>query len=86
MDKAMHQGKTGQVERAPRYDVTNRHRGRRKAAQLLDVIRWHWAIENHGHWTVEVSWAEDTKAWCGQGVGIPVLGLLRLMADNLLAL
>src|SRR5262249_8696201 len=45
----------------------------------------HWAIENHCNWTVDVIWDEDTKAWCGQGVGIQVLGLLRLMAYNLVS-
>lgn len=38
------------------------------------------------NWTVDVIWDEDTKVWCGQGLGIQVLGLLRLMAYNLVSL
>lgn len=28
-------------------------------------------------------WDEDSKVWCGQGVAIRLLGLLRLMASNI---
>ena len=66
--------------------MTNLHRGRLKADQILSVVRSHWAIENNGNWTMEYVWDEDTKTWCGQGVGIQVLGLLRLMAYNLVSL
>jgi hypothetical protein len=66
--------------------VTNLNLGRLKAEQILYVVRLHWTIENHCNWTVDVIWDEDTKAWCGQGVGIQVLGLLRLMAYNLVSL
>jgi hypothetical protein len=34
---------------------------------------------------MDVIWDEDTKVWCGQGLGIRVLGLLRLMAYNLVS-
>lgn len=85
VEKEIHKGKTGQVERENRYYVTNLHRGRLKAEQILYVVRLHWAIENHCNWTVDVIWDENTKAWCGQGVGIQVLGLLRLMASNLVS-
>jgi hypothetical protein len=37
------------------------------------------------NWTVDVIWDEDTKAWCGQGLGIQILGLLRLMAYNMVS-
>jgi hypothetical protein len=83
--KEIHKSKTGQTERENRYYVTNLHRGRLNAAQILSVVRAHWAIENNGNWTVDVVWDEDTKAWCGQGLGIQALGLLRLMAYNLVA-
>lgn len=79
-------GKTGEVERENRYYVTNLHVGRFKASQILLVVRSHWAIENNCNWTMDCIWEEDTKTWCGQGVGIQVLGLLRLMAYNLVAL
>lgn len=86
VEKEIRKGKTGQLERENRYYVTNLHRGRLKPMQILEVVRSHWAIENHGNWTMDVIWDEDSKVWCGQGVGIQVLGLLRLMAYNLVSL
>jgi hypothetical protein len=86
VEKEICKGKTGQIERENHYYVTNLHRGRLKATQILSVVRSHWAIENNCNWTVDVIWDEDTKAWCGQGFGIQMLGLLRLMAYNWVSL
>ena len=66
-----------------RYFVTNVHRGRLTPRQTIEVVRRHWMIENGANWTTDVVWDEDTKAWCTQGHAIEVLGLLRLMAYNL---
>jgi hypothetical protein len=35
---------------------------------------------------LDVIWDEDTKVWCGKGMALQALGLLRLMAYNLVAL
>jgi hypothetical protein len=86
VEKESRKGKTGKVERENRYYVTNLHRGRFKPEQILLVVRLHWAIENNCNWTMDVIWDEDSKVWCGQGLGIQVLGLLRLMAYNLVSL
>jgi len=86
VEKEIRKGKTGQVEHENRYYVTNLHWGRLKPEQILYVVRLHWAIENHCNWTMDVIWDEDSKVWCGQGVGIQVLGLLRVMAFNLVSL
>ena len=74
------------VARENRYYVTNLHLGRFSAAQILSVVRGHWAIENNCNWTLDVIWDEDTKVWCGKGMALQALGLLRLMAYNLVAL
>lgn len=74
------------VARENRYYVTNLHLGRFRAAQILQVVRGHWAIENNCNWTLDVIWDEDTKVWCGKGVALQALGLLRLMAYNLVGL
>jgi predicted transposase YbfD/YdcC len=76
----------GQVERENRYYVTNLHVGRFQPAQILQVVRAHWGIENNCNWTMDVVWDEDTKVWCGRGAAIQALSLLRLMAYNLVAL
>lgn len=76
----------GQVERENHYYVTNLHVGRFQPAQILQVVRAHWGIENNCNWTMDVIWDEDTKVWCGRGAAIQALSLLRLMAYNLAAL
>jgi Transposase DDE domain len=86
VEKEICKGKTGQIEREHRYYLTNLHVGRLKPEQILYIVRAHWAIENHCNWTMDVIWDEDSKVWCGQGVGIQVLGLLRLMAYNVVSL
>lgn len=68
-----------------RYFLTNCHRGRFSARQTLEVVRRHWMIENGANWTADVIWDEDTKAWCTRGHAIEVLGLLRVMAINLVS-
>lgn len=66
VEKAIRKGTTGRIEHEHRDYVTKLHRGRLKPAQILVVVRAHWAIEHHGHWTVDVIWDEDSKVWCGQ--------------------
>jgi hypothetical protein len=85
VEKEIVSGRTGESTRENRYYVTNLHVGRLTPRQILQVIRAHWGIENNCNWTLDVVWDEDTKAWCGQGLGIRVLGLLRLMAYNLVS-
>jgi hypothetical protein len=86
VEKESCKGQTGQIERAHRYSLTNLHVGRLKPEQILYLVRAHWAIENHCNWTMDVIWDEDSKGWWGQGVGIQVLGFLRLMASNVVSL
>ena len=85
VEKEILRGQTGELERENHYYLTNLHWGRFKPEQILRVVRAHWGIENNCNWTLDVIWDEDTKVWCGQGVGIRVLGLLRLMAYNLVS-
>ncbi|MFN0124850.1 MAG: hypothetical protein ACKV2V_30470, partial [Blastocatellia bacterium] len=83
IEKEIVSGKTGLIECENHYYVTNLHQGRFRPAEILLVVRWHWGIENNCNWTTDMIWDEDTKVWCGQGLGIRALGLLRLMAYNL---
>ena len=85
VEKERCNGKTGQSAREHRDSRTNLPVGRRKPEQLLYSVRAHWAIENHGHGTMDVIWDEDSTGWCGHGVGIQVLGVLRVMAYNLVS-
>jgi hypothetical protein len=69
-----------------RYFVTNLRIGRLTAAQCLLVVRNHWGIENDCFWSLDVAFGEDSHPWATQGDAVAVLGLLRLMAYNLLQL
>jgi hypothetical protein len=86
VEKETRKGKSDRIARENRYSVTNLHGGWLTPVHILAVVSAHWAIENHGHWTVDVIWDEDSQVWCGQGVGIQVLGLLRLMAYHVVSL
>lgn len=69
-----------------RYFLTNLTTGRLKPWQILTVIRGHWGIENDCFWSLDMQLHEDAAPWCTQGRALEVLGLLRLMAYNLLQL
>lgn len=72
------------VER--RYFITNLHRGRLSPAQTLTLVRGHWRIENNAFWSLDVQWREDQLPWCTVGPALEVLGLIRVMAYNLVQL
>jgi hypothetical protein len=75
----------GRSEVERRYFVTNLHRGRLTPAQVLTLIRAHWRIEA-AFWALDVPWREDQLPWCTIGPATEVLGLMRLMAYNLVNL
>lgn len=86
IEKEIIKGQTGEVERENRYFVTNLPAEEFTPPQILSVVRSHWGIENNCNWTTDVIWDEDSKTWCGQGLGIQALSLLRAMAYNLISL
>lgn len=76
----------GRLTLEDHYRVTNLPRGRLTGLQILDVVRAHWGIENVLNWTTDTQWGEDQRAWSYQDNALLVLGLLRLMAFNVLQL
>jgi predicted transposase YbfD/YdcC len=76
--------KHGKVTVEDRYFLTNLRSGRLKPAQILLVVRNHWGIENDCFWSLDAQFGEDDHPWVTTGHALPVLGLLRLMAYNLL--
>jgi hypothetical protein len=74
----------GAVEKTERLFLTSLHRGRLTPEQILRVIRGHWGIENDCFGSLDLQWDEDGRPWCTKGSALEVLGLLRLMAYNLL--
>jgi hypothetical protein len=67
-----------------RYFLTNLTVGRLDGAQWLTLVRMHWGIENNCFGALDVQWLEDSRLWCRQGKAPLVIGLLRVMAYNVL--
>jgi hypothetical protein len=76
----------GRTRTELRFFVTNLRSGRLSAAEILAVVRGHWGIENDCFWSLDMNWQEDSVPWCSGGNAVEVLGLLRLMAYNLVQL
>jgi hypothetical protein len=66
-----------------RFFLTNLPAGRLDGKGVLAVVRAHWRIENESNWPLDVQWREDHGRWCTTGASAYVLGLLRLLACNL---
>ena len=54
--------------------------------ERLLLVRLHWGIENNGNWTMDVIFEEDQHCACSKGNGPFVLGWLRVLAFNLVAI
>ena len=67
-----------------RYFVTNMVKDAMSVKQLLNLVRLHWAIENDCNWTFDVVLGEDSGRWCTQNKSFHVLGIIRMIAYNLL--
>ena len=74
------------ITREYRYFVSNVPVGRLTASQCLAIVRGHWGIENDSNWSADVIWREDSGPWCCKGASVETLGLLRMIAYNLLQL
>jgi predicted transposase YbfD/YdcC len=70
-----------------RYFVCSMDDGELTAERMLDLARGHWRCENEGHWTADAIWDEDARRtpWTQHPDGILVVGLLRAIAINILA-
>ena len=79
-------GDDGRATVERRYFLTNLHLGRLSAAQILTLVRAHWHVENNCFWSLDTQWKEDALPWCSAGRAVEVLGLMRLMAYNLVQL
>jgi hypothetical protein len=66
-----------------RYYVSNLRWNRLTPQQILLCVRNHWAVENDCFHSLDVQWGEDRPAWCSTGNALQVLGMLRILAYNL---
>ena len=76
----------GRLEVENRYFLSSLLWNRVSPAQILCAVRRHWAVENDTFNSLDLQWREDHAPWCTQGRSIWVLGLLRLMAYNVVQL
>lgn len=66
-----------------RFFVSNVLWNRLTPAQILLVVRNHWAVENDCFWSLDCEWGEDRPAWCARGTAVVALGWLRILAYNI---
>jgi len=71
-----------------RYFVSSESPEELSALQAYRVARAHWRCENEGHWTADAIWDEDARRtpWTTYPTGIVNVGILRVIAINILAL
>jgi hypothetical protein len=75
--------KNGRIEIEDRFFLSSVLWNYLKARQILAVVRGHWAVENDCFNSLDLQWREDSAPWCTQGTAIWSLGILRIMAYNM---
>jgi len=75
-------GKPDDVEL--RYFATNLPAATMTPKQLLLLVRRHWAIENDCNWSFDMMMGEDDGTGCARGKAVLALGVLRMIAYNLM--
>lgn len=73
----------GNLEVEDRYFLSSIPWEELAGRQILQCVRLHWAIENDVFNSLDVQWLEDSGIWCTQGTAVWALGVLRLMAYNI---
>jgi predicted transposase YbfD/YdcC len=70
-----------------RYFICSKDDDALTAEHALALARGHWRCENEGNWTADAIWDEDARRtpWTQHPQGILVVGLLRAIAINILA-
>jgi len=76
----------GPVTVEDRYFLSSLRWGRLTPPQILQVVRGHWGIENDCFWSLDMQFGEDAMPWVTKGRSVEILGILRLLAYNLLQL
>ena len=72
----------GKIEVEDRFFISSLTWDYLSAAQILLLVRGHWAVENDCFNSLDLQWREDSGPWCTQGAAIHVLGVLRIMGYN----
>lgn len=72
----------GKIEIEDRFFITSLPWDKLSPAQILLLVRNHWAVENDCFNSLDLQWREDAAPWCTCGTAVWTLGILRLMAYN----
>ncbi len=72
----------GTIEAEDRFFLTSLAWDYLTPAQILLLVRNHWAVENDCFNSLDLQWREDAGPWCTQGTAIWTLGMLRMLAYN----
>jgi hypothetical protein len=72
----------GTIDIEERFFITSLPWDYLTPAQILGVVRNHWAVENDCFNSLDLQWREDSAPWCTRGTAIWALGLIRLLAYN----
>lgn len=77
-----------EVSVGERYFVSSESPDKLDALEAYHLARAHWRCENEGHWTADAIWDEDARRtpWTRDPTGIVNVGILRVLAINILAL
>lgn len=78
--ETLHPG--GKLEVENRYFIGSLPWNRLKPHQILTLVRGHWGVENDTFNSLDLQWKEDSAPWCTKGRSVWALGVLRLMAYN----
>lgn len=70
------------IEVEDRYFLTSLPWDSLSPAQILLLVRNHWAVENDCFNSLDLQWHEDAGRWCTKGTAVWGLGIIRLMAYN----
>jgi hypothetical protein len=69
-----------------RYFLSSLPARRLNAEEVLDVVRGHWSVENQAFWRLDMQFDEDGRHFAGVGEALPSVGVLRVLAFNVLML
>jgi hypothetical protein len=69
-----------------RYFLSSHPPKRLNGEEVLNMVRGHWSIENQAFWRLDMQMDEDARRFAGVGEALPSVGLLRVLAFNVLML
>ena len=73
----------GKIETEDRFFISSVLWNYLKPKQILMLVRSHWGVENDCFNSLDLQWREDSATWCTQGTAVWSLGILRIMAYNM---